>query len=343
MMKDESNIDELLNSFVDGELNERQQTEIRRLIAHDADAAGRLREIQKCKMLVGSLPPAETPDYILEQVKTLMERRTLLNERPLQNGHARGARHLLAHKVLAVAAMIGLVAVLGVVVYTIVAPEGVTDKPVVSESWQQPAGVAEEVQLQTSMTAAVEKPAAEAGAARMGFYGRLELKTSAPIAVDAFVNRAIEDNVLLERANQTREGDKNVYTLSCSREAMSLLLADLEGVWARLDSATLFIETGQVGAAVIVDAVTVEQIDRIIGQDSFAGRIRVAEDFAVLNNMAKLTPAKEVLAVIDNTRSDLITIPKPILTSGKERSKRAATKTKNEQKINLTIVVTGGE
>ena len=50
-MKEIPNMDELLNSFIDGELTPRQQTEVQRLIAHEEKVAQRLRQLQKCKML----------------------------------------------------------------------------------------------------------------------------------------------------------------------------------------------------------------------------------------------------------------------------------------------------
>ena len=49
-MKENPNMDELLNSFIDGELPARQQTEVQRLIAHDEKIAQRVRQLQKSKM-----------------------------------------------------------------------------------------------------------------------------------------------------------------------------------------------------------------------------------------------------------------------------------------------------
>ena len=42
-MKENLNIDELLNSFIDGELTERDATKVKRLVAHDRKVAQRLR------------------------------------------------------------------------------------------------------------------------------------------------------------------------------------------------------------------------------------------------------------------------------------------------------------
>jgi len=341
-MKEDPNIDELLNGFIDGELTARQQIEIQRLISHDAQVAKRLRELQKCKMLVGSLPRAEAPAEMAEQIKTSLERRTLLGQQPVGLDEQVGARHLLVRKVIAAAAMIGLVAILTAVIYTIVAPESGPEKPIAVEGWRQPA---REIEVEKpSVEATAEKPTAETIVAATGFNGRLELKTKALTAVNAFINRVIEDNDLLEHSGpRSQGGDKSVYALSCSREALSLLLADLENVWARFDSATLFVDADQVGGEVVVEAVSAEQIAEIVNQDSPQKRIEVAKDFAVLNNMAELLPGKGVLAAIDEKGKDLITIPKPVLTTGKKTVKKPTSRARRGAQVHLTVVIVGSE
>ena len=224
--REESNIEELLNSFIDGELTQREANEVERLIADDARIAQRLRELQKSKMLVGSLPRAEAPAEMAEQIKASLERRTLPAQQPRHLDELAGVRQLLVRKVLAAAAMIVLVAVLGAVIYTIVAPESVP-------------------------------PAA-------GFRGRLELKTTDLVAVDAVIKRAIEDNGL-KYSTLGSQRDKSVYALSCSREGLSSLLADLNDIWERFDSATLFVEAKPpAGGRVVVDGVSAEQIVNLI-------------------------------------------------------------------------------
>jgi len=341
-MKEENpNIDELLNGFIDGELTARQQTEVQRLIAHDEQVAKRLRELQQCKMLVGSLPFAEAPAEMAEQIKSSLERRTLLGQQVQRLDEREGARHLLVRKVLAAAAMVGLIAVLGGVIYMIVAPESITDQPVAVEGWEQPVRKVEADKLTLGIEASAEKAIAQVRLVAAGFNGRLELKTSALTAVDAFINRAIEDNGLLEKVSPQTEGNKSVYALSCSRQGLSLLLADLGNIWARFDSATLFVETERFGEQVVVDAVAAEQVVEIINQDSLKKHLKVARDFAVLNKMAELLPGKEILTAIDYGRPDLISIPKPVLTSSEKAIKKPVSQAEDEQKVHLTIVVTG--
>jgi len=225
-MNKNHDIDELLNSYIDGELTTRQQNEVQRLIAHDAKIELRLRQLQKCRMLVASLPYTEAPADMAEQVKTSLERKALLSEQHITIDERKGARHLIFRKVLAAAAMIALAAVLATVIYTIITPEPT-----------QPA---------------------------IGFKGRLELKTNNSLAADTLINRAIENNGLANSVTLKRQSNKITYTLVCSRDNLTSLLASLENSWAQFDSATLFVETKTPDKQVIIDNVNARQIVNII-------------------------------------------------------------------------------
>ncbi|MDH4240932.1 MAG: hypothetical protein OEW48_15345 [Phycisphaerae bacterium] len=209
------NMEELLNSYIDGELTERENTEVQRLISRDAQAAQRLRELQTSKMLVSSLPRAEAPARILDGVKASLETEVLSGERAWNeepSGGRVGVRHLMVRKFLAAAAMVGLVAILGVVVYTIVAPEhNIPPVPAVA------------------------------------FDGRLELKTDVLSTVNAFIDRAIEGKGLSGSISVESRGGKRVYSLTCSQGDLNLLLADLADVWGSCDSTTLFVGTKMAG------------------------------------------------------------------------------------------------
>lgn len=345
-MKENSNIDELLNSFIDGELTERQRTEVQRLIAHDEQIAEQLKRLEKCKTLVGSLPCAEAPAEMLEDIKASLERRTLLGQ-PGYDGERfserEGTKHLLIRRVTAAAAMIGLIAVLAVVIYTIVAPEGTAEKPVAVEDWRQPTGKVDTEKPRPAIAAIAEKSIAKAGINETNFNGRLELKTGAITAVNAFINRAIANNGLSESVSSETDGDKSIYAIGCSRESLNLLLADLGSIWPKFDSATLFVETEQLGRQIAVESVDAEQIAEIVNQDSSKSCIQTAKDFAVLNNMARLLPGREILTAIDNKRPNLLTIPKPVLTSAERAIKKPEAPTQGGAKLHLTIVVAGSE
>lgn len=357
-MNENPNIDELLNSFIDRELSQRQFTEVQRLITHDEQIAKRLHELQQCKVLVSSLPSAEAPVCLADEIKTTLERNAL-SELPLRHyEQIQGVRHLLVRRVLSAAAMIGLLTVLAAVIYTILAPESVEEKPFVVDSWRQPTKeitvpepdltVAKEIEspepaiaggVETKVSEIVAPVAAVENSA--GFSMRLELETGGLPAVRAFISRAIGDNGLFEREAQIYQNDEGRYAFSCSREMVGLLLADLKNVWDRFETTRLFVESEQGVDEVVIEGVTAEQIGEIIEEDGFEKRIEVARDISVLNNMHNLLPGKEIYASIDSGKSDLWFIPKPVLTSGSEAIQRAREEIDEGQKVQLTILITG--
>lgn len=337
-MKDNLNIDELLNGFIDGELTQRQLNEVNRLVAHDPDIAKRLQELKKCKLLLGSMPCAEAPADMLEDIKLALERKTLLGH-SADRERLNGARHLLFRKVLSAAAMLMLVAALGVVIYIIVGTGGNVEKQFADEDLFKP--IAKKVE--PAKPPVVEKAAPQAIAdAAGGFTGRLELKTNTPVAVNAVIVRAIAENSFLEYGSQEAQIADGVYVLNCSRRELSLLLAELENIWTKFDSTALFIETGRAENQVAVKPVTTQQIIEIAGQNNISGQLALAKDFAALNDISDHLPGKEVLAAVDNKKPDFITIPKPVLTSGEETVKKSAAHANEEKDVHLTIVVVSG-
>jgi len=305
-------IDELLNSYIDDELMTEQQAEVERLIDQDAKIAQRLRQFQKCRILVGSMPVTEAPASVLEGVKASLAGRSLPSEKQPAYEEQAGKKYVLLRKVFAAAAMITLAAVLSVVIHRI-------------------------VPLQT----APEGPVARVVAAS-GFSGRLELKTSSLNAVDAFIKSAIDDNGLSASVNPERRQGRRIYSLSCTREGLNSLLADLDNIWIKLDSATLFVNTEIFGIQTVVDAVTTKQIAEIADQVSPERRIELAKDFGVLNNMAENLPDKEIQAAIEAGDSNLTQqwrILKPVLTRSQKAAKKPADQTEDKQKVRLTIIL----
>ncbi len=322
MNRPDQNIDELLNSFIDGELTDSQRADVERLIAHNPQVAQRLRQFQKTKMLVSSLPHVKPPREMVERIKASLAAEALSAERSVYFDERKGMRQLMLRRVLAAAAMIALVAVLGGVIYSIIVPETVSERAMLT--------VADVKSLSDITTAAV-------------FSGRLELKAGVLAAVDGFINRSIEDNGLSDYVTITRQPSNRLYSLNCSRQDLSLLLADLQGIWQRFGSATLYVDTERFNAPVVVNAVTSEQTAEIVNQDNPERSIEVARDFAVLNNMAQLMPGRQILAAIDDKGVDLIPIPKPVLTGDRKKTVKTVSTPESKRDVSLTIVVLGNE
>ena len=65
-MKPNPSLDELLCSFMDGELSPRQRTEVQRMAAHDPQVARRLRQLQNGHTLLHALPVTPAPRDLLD-------------------------------------------------------------------------------------------------------------------------------------------------------------------------------------------------------------------------------------------------------------------------------------
>jgi len=118
-----------------------------------------------------------------------------------------------------------------------------------------------------------------------------------------------------------------------------LLLADLDDIWFKLDSASLFIDTEVFGRQVAVDGVTIGQIGEIVDQDSHERRLEVARDFAAVNSMTELLPGKVLASAIEGDSGGLLTAPKPFMTGGRGPTTKPAGQAKDKETIRLTIVV----
>jgi len=326
-------IEELLNGFLDGELSTSEQAEVRRLVSKDEGVARRLQGLERCRLLMSSLPPAEPPAEVISRIKGLLRSRLAGGAGALDDTeHLRGAKHLLARQVLAAAVMMGLVGLLGAVVYRIVSPPDTAQRPVAVQT--RPAVAPQALPVETKKTVAVEDKA------DVGLYS-LRLATTDFAAVDAFVNKLLDESAALQYDVTKEPPKRSVYRVLCSKAGLSALVADLAQAWSKFDSATLVVHTGDIGQYVAVESVRPEQITDIVNQNMPEERIRLAKDFAVLNNISQITQAGKMLAFSDRTYPELTAIPKPVLTSGEKTAPAVPEGASGKFRVDLTIVVTG--
>ncbi|MCJ7729876.1 MAG: hypothetical protein MUO27_08390 [Sedimentisphaerales bacterium] len=326
-------IDELLNSFLDGELSPEDCAEVQRLVSEDKTIAQRLRQLERCRILVSSLPPAEPPAELVSGIKELLRSRSAGVGGEFEHiERRRGERHLLARQVLAAAVMIGLFGLMGAVVYKIVAPEG-TARPIVAVK-PAPTIKPEALPVETEKTVAAEDKTG------ISLYS-LQLQTTDFVAVDAFVNKLLDESSWLNY-EVTKEGrSRSVYRVLCSRGGLETLVSDLAAVWSKFDSATLVVHTEDIGRYVAVESVSPEQITDIANQDKLEGRIKLAKDFAVLNTVEQVSQEGRMLALVDRVYPELTTIPRPVLTSGEKRVAPVPESPSDWVRVDLNIIVTG--
>jgi hypothetical protein len=338
-MKPNPNLDELLSSFMDGELSPRQRTEVQRLAAHDPRVARRLRQLENSRSLLCSLPAAKAPADLLDQIKIALERQSLLQEPPLSRRRWAGVWSLAFRRCVSAAAVIALMGVLGVVIYQIVAPiptGGVGSR--VAENGPVVGGSASE---QTPHGAGANAPMAVADT---GFTGRLELRTARLLQAEIFLARTIEDCGLAGQAEPDLAASRRVYRIAGTREGVNRLVASLSGVWQNyFDSAALEVDRpGNSGASVVVEAITPEQAVGIVAQNSSEASVEAAQAYAVMNRLAKNAPGSEIRPLLEYRPGSLLaalSIPKPRETGPDAATPAPPAAPAGKAQVSLTIVL----
>lgn len=326
-MKDKSNIDELLNSYIDDELSPRQQTEIKRLITHDQQVAEKLQQLKMCKTLLSALPDEQAPDDLLEDIKSALERRTLLQDTPRNFRKDEGVRYLHFRKVLASAAMIALFAVLATIIYSIVGPDKYDPNSTDWKNLTKP--VADSSALKRLLPKKANKP--------QSIIAHVELQTDAFIATNAFIKRTIEEDGLLNKTSPSDPEESGLYYISSSRQNINLLLADLACIEQRFISVNLEIASADSQTTSSVKNPSFSQINEIINQDSFDESKKAAQRIAAMNYTNYNTQAENLLAWVFEKSPQSLTIPKPVLTSGEKTTNTKPSNSNDKNKVYLTI------
>jgi hypothetical protein len=332
--KDHLNIDELINQYLDGELSERQSQELKRLITHDEGVARRIKELEKCKLLVASMPHERAPEQMFENIKASLERRVLLQDYDFKTPHRAGAVHLFARRAAAIAAMVALVAILGGVIYTIVKPRGTVQHVIVNTDWSKAKPVAAPVATPKAKPAEIAKenqnPAPVAKPAPMQM--ELELGTDQYTAVTSYVYRAlILDNGLLGTSKVQQDEQGSTYTIVCSRAKMNSIVDELGTIWDKFKSTKFSLGADMSQWAAVIENVRAEQLMQIMTQRHQQDQVQLASDFASMNRAGGVTPEQDSKAV-----AQIPPILKPVETSAQRSPVKENPAVEN---VSMTIVV----
>ncbi len=326
-------IEELLNSYIDDELSSDERSQVQRLIHENPTIAQRLKQLERCKALVSSLPPAEPPAEVVAGIKQLLRNRST-GAIASENAKQQGARHLFIRQVMAASIIIGLVGIFAAVVYKIVGPAE-TASPIVAVQ-PAPAFKPEVTPVETKTVAVT---AAE-NSTGIGIYS-LQLQTAEFAAVDAYVNKLLEESPWLRYEATKNEPGKSDYRILCSVGGLEAMMSDLAPVWSKFDSTKLIVRTDNVGEYVTVMSVRPQQIADIARQDTIDKRIKLANNFATINSVERIMPDEKMLAATERSMPELTTIPKPVLTSGSKNTVTAPKGAWDQVQVDLNIVVTG--
>ncbi len=322
-MKMNPNMDDLLNSYVDEELSTRQKTEIRRLAERNEQVRARLQDLQNLKTLIRTLPRPEAPAEISDQIRSLLERRSLFGEIPSDSN--RPIYHLIFQKIRAGAAVAGLVAVFCILVYSIIAPPRHT--PAKGPDAGGPA-VVQSVRPQAAET--------------VGLSGRLELYCSTLAPVDSAIQRAIERNEIID---YERQGSRyrRIYQVQCSEAALNRIVLNLQDMWPRFTNAHLYLHTDGFGRCVEVESISHKQLTSITSQGNASASLDIARRVAVRNSMDQMTLTGQVLASLVDVPEAVLVVPKPMLTASQPQPIPEEEPSGSPERASLTIVLIGRE
>jgi anti-sigma-K factor RskA len=332
-------IEELLNSYIDDELSADERSEVQHLVRENHTIAQRLRQLERCKAMVSSLPPAEPPAEVVAGIKELIRSHSA-GAVASEIEQRRGTRHLFIRQALAASIIIGLFGIMASVVYKIVGPEQ-TSTPIVAvnpvptvKPAALPVAAKPEETKKTVVVAAAEDSTS------IGLYS-LQLQTADFTAVDAYVNKLLEESPWLRYEATKDQPGKSAYRILCSTGGLEAMMSDLATVWSKFDSTTLIVRTDNIGQYVTVASVKPEQIADIARQNTIDGRVKLANDFAMLNSIGRIMPDEKMLAATEQSLPELTTIPKPVLTSGDKNAVTAPKGAWDQVQVDLNIVVTG--
>ena len=226
---------------------------------------------------------------------------------------------------------------MGAVVYKIVGPEQ-NSSPIVAV---KPAPtIKHAVAMKPQETKKEVVVVAAEDTTSTGLYS-LQLQTADFAAVDAYVNKLLEESPWLRYEATKDQPGKSAYRILCSRGGLDAMMSDLATVWSKFDSTTLIVRTDNVGQYVTVASVKPEQIADIARQNTIDKRVKLANDFAMLNSVEQIMPGEKMLAAMERPMPELTTIPKPVLTSGEKNAVTAPKGAWDKIQVDLNIVVAG--
>ncbi len=333
-----SEIEELFSSYIDGELSERQKMEVKRLIDNNPELESQLKMLVRQKELLGAMPVDQAPEGMLSDVRSRLERQLILEPSRLREEDSAGARHLLMRNLVSVAALFLLLGIMGLVVYNIMVPvdngsgEG-QGSDVLSRD------VVEEIEMMRR-EGSPSTVAREVKQERKILYARLDLSSREWISINAFLEKAMYNNNLVECTVPKHQPTMSTYRLSCSRQKVVELVDDLTQVWDKCNNKDFTIYSSDdfdSGNSFTISEVPLAYISDIVSMPSddpvlFAKRyVRARPDDKGIED--------------DGWRLEDIRPVKPMLTGpeDKEEGGQEGDADSEREEVELTIVVKGVE
>ena len=321
-----SEINELLSAYIDDELVERQQNEVKRLIQNDEKIAQQLMQLRKQKELLSALPIVSAPQEMISRIKASVKTQRILEEQTTGKTKAPavtvGQKELFGRRLITIAAMLLIpVGILAWVVFTIVKP--------VSETG---------VTLPT-VAKVVESPP-EVLAVSFPLSATLHLNTSQTTTMKDFINKAIYRNSLV---NYTRSDSDNgaatTYAINGNRQRIFALLGELTTVWDKCDTTAMTVHGRTVSVNVAIEDITPDQVLALYEADVFTDPLKLAKDFDRMNRFIQSMPDYGVGSAISNRNYIAMTPVMPVKPQLTSPQKLHDDNEQSDQAQNVTLFI----
>jgi hypothetical protein len=337
-MKDMEQIEELLNSYIDDELDERKSNEVKRLIDNDKEIQSLYDSLKRYKSLMQTVSRLPVPEGLCENITAQLERHILLADTDIYS-HKAGRRHLMARRLITVAAIIVLAAILSVIVFDIFVPKSsreqlmtnvlrkrATKQVLYERPFDETKQPQEDKQIVPETT--VDAP----------LVAILTLETDKLIEVDWLVAKALTTtNLFNQTAAIDRQPGSVRYVLNCNKDSLVSLMQELSFIWPQCTNTKMDIGTEQAGKYITINNISTQQMLEICKAESFGQRLRMANDLAVINKVTSPAVIDRLYAAAD-IDYDLLKPQKPVLTSI-EKTQTVNQLLDNTKNVTLTIIV----
>lgn len=336
-MKDMEQIEEMLNCYIDGELDERKSNEVKRLIDNDSQIQSLYDSLKRYKNLMDTVCSVPSPEGLCDNITAHLEREVLLADTQIYSLKA-GRRHLMARRLMTAAAVIALAAVLTFVIFDIFVPKssrqqllsGALRKKVIKQVLYEKPFDETKQQQDTKIV--------PQNSYDVPLVAVLTLKTNSPIEVDWSVAKALTTTNLF---NQTAAIDRRTgvvrYVINCNDQSLVSLMQELSFIWPRCTDTKIDIGTEQAGKYITIDNIGAGQVIEICKAENSGQRLRMANDLAIINKFTTPAITDRLYAAAD-IDYDLLVTQKPTLTST-EKTQIAGQSSNEIKNATLTIIV----
>lgn len=315
-------IEELFSASLDGELTQRQETELKRLLQNEPQMVEQLAALRRQRELLCALPVETAPPSLAEDIRAQLERKLILqNTSQTQSFWSRAA--LLRRRFVAAAAMLLLpLGLLGIVVYHIVTPA--SDTPTGSTTAR---GL-----LEGDLILPPLPPETTTLAAALPFDGILTLTTQRPLPADQLIKKQIFVKAMENRTIRHQTPDVIRFEIDCAAERMADFIASLSPLWAQLtDSRLTLRDTDAAERTTTIPHILPDQIQRLVQYTDKTPMLSAARLYASGNAPLRQETDQVPLPL---TPEDLV-IPQPFLASPEPETPQQPTD--NAPTVRLTI------